>query len=119
MPDADLKFLSTLPARGATLAVPWEATNKPLFLSTLPARGATPTYADMASAIKFLSTLPARGATGYRTVSYNASIKFLSTLPARGATPGLNLLFHPFGISIHAPREGSDCWDTCSHSRQT
>ena len=34
--------------------------------------------------------------------------KFLSTLPARGATPETGLCAAVAGISIHAPREGSD-----------
>ena len=33
---------------------------------------------------------------------------FLSTLPARGATPAAHGSRHQRGISIHAPREGSD-----------
>ena len=41
-------------------------------------------------------------------INFFTSAIFLSTLPARGAT--LDLLLRPwvFGISIHAPREGSD-----------
>ena len=57
----------------------------------------------------FLSTLPARGATStLKSVQKNPT-RFLSTLPARGATydvPGIADAFN--GISIHAPREGSD-----------
>ena len=79
---------------------------------------------------KFQSTLPARGATGYR-VRRNRARTFQSTLPARGATitpsppPRPPRDFNPrsphgerqcvlvhhgggFGISIHAPRTGSD-----------
>ena len=57
--------------------------------------------------VQFQSTLPARGAT----VSLHPSGKphlFQSTLPARGATTAHLLEIRPFGISIHAPRTGSD-----------
>ena len=56
---------------------------------------------------RFQSTLPARGATISGQTIFVAS-RFQSTLPARGAT---RLLFHRVdcaGISIHAPRTGSD-----------
>ena len=79
-----------------------------LFLSTLPARGATSFEVWASTSGTFLSTLPARGAT--KSCQYVARyIVFLSTLPARGAT--LVMLSPPliFVISIHAPREGSDC----------
>ena len=81
------EFLSTLPARGATIRAynnaaaltaisihaPREGSDvyrhvglavKVLFLSTLPARGATHGALGVAVAAEFLSTLPARGATG-------------------------------------------------------
>ena len=55
----------------------------------------------------FQSTLPARGATqGFK--SRRAHARFQSTLPARGATVWRRLLVHRCGISIHAPRTGSD-----------
>ena len=38
-----------------------------------------------------------------------SNLKFLSTLPARGATRRVNVLRRVDHISIHAPREGSDC----------
>ena len=106
----------------------------PRFLSTLPARGATPGPAHQkgGEGAGFLSTLPARGAT-YRMMFSLAVATFLSTLPARGAT-GRRRGPHPGGryfyprsprgerrqasirsglkelISIHAPREGSDAF---------
>ena len=126
-----VRFLSTLPARGATTY--WFArSGSLLFLSTLPARGATlRTAISPRLASIFLSTLPARGATGIPTGIKGISV-FLSTLPARGATPwarrgcrGWRCYFYPRSprgerhprlvqynntclISIHAPREGSD-----------
>ena len=56
------KFLSTLPARGATEGKPPPIQTE-RFLSTLPARGATESEQHAASYERFLSTLPARGAT--------------------------------------------------------
>ena len=56
----------------------------------------------------FLSTLPARGATTFAPNALQSS-QFLSTLPARGATDASFRLYGRLRISIHAPREGSDC----------
>ena len=56
---------------------------------------------------RFLSTLPVRGATRAHQPLHKAG-KFLSTLPARGATYGAAPCGPDLGISIHAPREGSD-----------
>ena len=80
-----------------------------IFLSTLPARGAT-VYRHVGLAVKvlFLSTLPARGATVFQRGCINVKCQFLSTLPARGATDGRTGAVVVLAISIHAPREGSD-----------
>ena len=59
----DAKFLSTLPARGATIRLVDVDAQQIIFLSTLPARGATSSCAVAPALILFLSTLPARGAT--------------------------------------------------------
>ena len=78
------------------------------FLSTLPARGATQRRPPAPPAERFLSTLPARGAT-ISPPSLGVAGGFLSTLPARGATRvrQAQAVKRP-QISIHAPREGSD-----------
>ena len=57
----------------------------------------------------FLSTLPARGATPPPLEYPPPMPEFLSTLPARGATYIQCRLGRLVAISIHAPREGSDC----------
>ena len=57
---------------------------------------------------EFLSTLPARGATETKGGYVAIHLIFLSTLPARGATTYLEAPPEWLGISIHAPREGSD-----------
>ena len=122
------KFLSTLPARGATDGlgqVPFDT----VFLSTLPARGATQcrslfgqapwhfyprsprgerqtTEETQMKVMLFLSTLPARGATvSFRSVS--ASSHFYPRSP-RGERPQRQWPVDSVQISIHAPREGSD-----------
>ena len=59
---------------------------------------------------RFQSTLPVRGATTrFQETPDAAYAIFQSTLPVRGATciiiSGMSMIL----ISIHAPREGSDC----------
>ena len=100
-------FLSTLPARGATKHRPH--TCGPIGISIhAPREGSDGSpVRHYFSRQPFLSTLPARGATGIGRVQV-WSKKFLSTLPARGATRYSDLCIRLSGISIHAPREGSD-----------
>ena len=79
------------------------------FQSTLPVWGATKASNAQELVLEFQSTLPVWGATpiyGLICTSY-VSI-FQSTLPVWGATSaaGLGNMLH--GISIHAPRVGSD-----------
>ena len=61
-----------------------------------------------ASSSIFQSTLPARGATRWKTVPIKDRDLFQSTLPARGATAEQETQEYKDGISIHAPRTGSD-----------
>ena len=78
-------FQSTPPARGATLGVAEDYTNKP-FQSTPPARGATVSlHHYLIANLLFQSTPPARGAT-LRPRSCKGLKLFQSTPPARGAT---------------------------------
>ena len=60
-----------------------------------------------ASTREFQSTLPVRGATDYLPTD-DKYIGFQSTLPVRGATVRVRVLGVVNGISIHAPRAGSD-----------
>ena len=86
------------------------------FLSTLPARGATVVSSPRIRASLFLSTLPARGATEHHQSAHPLDELFLSTLPARGATSASAFSFAMNWISIHAPREGSDLgFPDCKH----
>ena len=80
------RFLSTLPARGATTGGCRPEMSRRRFLSTLPARGATWRARKNRSSTAFLSTLPARGATTLSQEIDTYEDLFLSTLPARGAT---------------------------------
>ena len=99
-------FQSTLPARGATTPQEVTLTSK-TFQSTLPARGATADKRCNQLRKRFQSTLPARGATVSAVYNFLYE-KFQSTLPARGATIPTEEMTDPDGISIHAPRTGSD-----------
>ena len=59
---------------------------------------------------KFQSTLPVRGATFFLMGKTHLMREFQSTLPVRGATSaGASFIQDRPKISIHAPREGSDC----------
>ena len=77
------------------------------FQSTLPARGATHRYVMVSQWLEFQSTLPARGATYAESLDVSVPL-FQSTLPARGATAHAVHFRPEAGISIHAPRTGSD-----------
>ena len=129
IPPSTATFLSTLPARGATMIQPTRV-SAVIFLSTLPARGATAPAAPSpspsphfyprsprgerpgaggggVSAPAFLSTLPARGATVRLPLAGAAG--FISTPAPRLGCAVHSVLRSDLGcISIHAPREGSD-----------
>ena len=96
------------PREGSDAARPHNCRKRPRFLSTLPARGATRRRSFGGSLWLFLSTLPARGATLPTSFSMFEALAFLSTLPARGATRSERRRTPLTRISIHAPREGSD-----------
>ena len=107
VPSAVDKFLSTLPARGATdhgkqpdvpavisIHAPREGSDRrpdaalPLlcdFYPRSPRGERQPLHGGAAARLQFLSTLPARGATSARRARTSRYL-FLSTLPARGAT---------------------------------
>ena len=90
--------LSYLPAFSAT------------FLSTLPARGATLSSTSQPVASLFLSTLPARGATGTDCASIRRRSISIHA-PREGSDPTAPASAADANISIHAPREGSDATD--------
>ena len=88
------------------------------FQSTLPARGATQRRALLKYEQAFQSTLPARGATVSSAAGTGKGNTFQSTLPARGATDSHHEALFPAGISIHAPRTGSDLHSTRTPPRR-
>ena len=61
---------------------------------------------------RFQSTLPVGGATLKLFLMLSHIWQFQSTLPVGGATKIITFVSHVLGISIHAPRGGSDAeWD--------
>ena len=103
-----LEFQSTLPVRGAT-ATPspfrfWDS------ISIHAPREGSDGYKifQFLLPVLFQSTLPVRGATCGSTRPKHPACRFQSTLPVRGATIISNPPYSVKGISIHAPREGSD-----------
>ena len=85
-PKLRLKFLSTLPARGATASARLSRRRPRYFYPRSPRGERQEVYDYALQTAKFLSTLPARGATYFPAASRIAREVFLSTLPARGAT---------------------------------
>ena len=123
-------FQSTLPARGATVPdstalnvvtisihAPRTGSDSPIssdkianlhFNPRSPHGERLPRDAFRLAFRAFQSTLPARGATALTICPVCNAVIFQSTLPARGATAWHNTLYGSCGISIHAPRTGSD-----------
>ena len=130
-------FQSTLPARGATRNQ-MRANRAIQFQSTLPARGATATGTVYQPGYFLISIhAPRTGSDAALRHKHSNRQRFQSTLPARGATGHLvetapDLYhFNPrsphgerpvfrhcrrngHGISIHAPRTGSDAASTAA-----
>ena len=102
-------FLSTLPARGATLPADPQRDAGPISIHAPREGSDCRTFPAMSCTAPFLSTLPARGATEPLLEKSKEENTFLSTLPARGATGVHDFFCRARQISIHAPREGSDC----------
>ena len=107
-PPSRLSFLSTLPARGATIK---ETKKQNIFTDFYPRspRGERPRgSATLPWPVTFLSTLPARGATFERKELYHVPDISIHA-PREGSDPDDRRIYVlRGGISIHAPREGSD-----------
>ena len=103
----NLKFQSTLPARGATTRRLFSIIFKGISIHA-PRTGSDqmPTI-RLPIHLTFQSTLPARGATAAGFAPCRTFV-FQSTLPARGATIPAYFFRQNSIISIHAPRTGSD-----------
>ena len=105
--DADYKISIHAPREGSdNVKADWNA-NALEFQSTLPVKGATMMFVSIRSLAIFQSTLPVKGATIIVGV-FTGDLEFQSTLPVKGATKRIQLVDDGTGISIHAPREGSD-----------
>ena len=89
-----------------------------VFQSTLPARGATQRRRGVYFRPPNFNPRSPRGERPALTVVILPKISFQSTLPARGATGRLHRLQSRRGISIHAPREGSDRGTMWSKGKQ-
>ena len=130
-------FQSTLPARGATGTTSARHTAC-IFQSTLPARGATPfdmveriekgisihaprTGSDSddeaanTKIVRFQSTLPARGATANTGAVADSVTNFNPRSPHGERLPNFSSIWSTIGISIHAPRTGSDRGSVCNY----
>ena len=101
------KFLSTLPARGAT-AHPSGAHRGRSISIHAPREGSDRPPIHQTEDQNISIHAPREGSDSSYRPSQQSMHTFLSTLPARGATLfyGIDSLQHY--ISIHAPREGSD-----------
>ena len=107
-PEKWIRFQSTLPVRGAT------SFSRAAFAGSCYFNPRSPCgerrYRAKVTVGKdiFQSTLPVRGATRRCTKKQCIASKFQSTLPVRGATMDRRGAACISGISIHAPRAGSD-----------
>ena len=103
------RFLSTLPARGATARCPHPGLQSSISIHA-PREGSD--VVTVANRLTDRQNFYPRSPRGERQPPPSVIVLrlgFLSTLPARGATGGqLRPLGHEDLISIHAPREGSD-----------
>ena len=132
MVPSSLLFLSTLPARGATIQArlfqhhhdisihaPREGSdpsNRTVdagagYISIhAPREGSDPSDRAMDAGAGNISIhAPREGSDLSERVFDSVDTEFLSTLPARGATLDAWHYADYYEISIHAPREGSDC----------
>ena len=106
---ARLAFLSTLPARGATVRHQAGDPGVDGISIHAPREGSDPISRLKSDIISgFLSTLPARGATFLSMTSFLPVFDFYPRSP-RGERPlKAGVRWWQVDISIHAPREGSD-----------
>ena len=89
------------------------------FLSTLPARGATLRLAPWEFLLLISIHAPREGSDDLLPWLFDPAYTFLSTLPARGATLVFISTERRQHISIHAPREGSDSGGRHYHPQRT
>ena len=103
-----LRFLSTLPARGATFSQCSQSRRAGTFLSTLPARGATFAFVRKSRSIRISIHAPREGSDRGPGSPQHSSSHFYPRSPRGELRLSLRSKSRPWWISIHAPREGSD-----------
>ena len=104
----EILFLSTLPARGATIPGRLPGLNE-LFLSTLPARGATPRPGPPYKSRSYFYPRSPRGERRLQDLGLVWGIIISIHAPREGSDGGRGVGRRRLAaISIHAPREGSD-----------
>ena len=104
-------FQSTLPVRGATPAAPGGEAPAGISIHAPRAGSDPPVVAHTMSSSYFNPRSPCGERREYE-VGSREDPQFQSTLPVRGATPAAPGGEAPAGISIHAPRAGSDIDDS-------
>ena len=100
-------FLSTLPARGATITDS-ETRRAQIFLSTLPARGATLSVLPGGVILGYFYPRSPRGERRWACRRQWSRSAISIHAPREGSDGRLPLVSSRQEISIHAPREGSD-----------
>ena len=104
---ANREFLSTLPARGATVQPDVHHVGVVISIHA-PREGSDQGGQNTGDQISISIHAPREGSDNSRLALTSPATSFLSTLPARGATRGQHQDSPNERISIHAPREGSD-----------
>ena len=101
------QFQPTLPARGATRLI--VSSRLARRISThAPRTGSDEGCSSSAGTSRHFNPRSPHGERRHAARLYDGAVRFQSTLPARGATADAVLLEQRLGISIHAPRTGSD-----------
>ena len=96
------------PRTGSDSPSPLGITSSKAFQSTLPVRGATSAPPSTPQKPPHFNPRSPYGERLPRQIDGFAASIFQSTLPVRGATQSYWTVHGPIGISIHAPRTGSD-----------
>ena len=107
-PERCPEFQSTLPVWGATILAAGGSANDFYFNPRSPCGERQLITSKSRPGKSFQSTLPVWGATNQSEAVLSALIVFQSTLPVWGATKVPPIPPPERGISIHAPRVGSD-----------
>ena len=105
-----LLYFYPRPPRGGRPIKPAKPESCSKFLSTPPARRATINHAANLGRPSNFYPRPPRGGRQWQKYQPKPKNQFLSTPPARRATDDISVLSKALSISIHAPREEGDSW---------